>query len=212
MVIPREARRITYSNEIRNLKKLSFSEIQKEVIVGNLLGDGHLCQNWSGTNFRLKIGQAKKQEDYVSWKYDILKDFVLTAPKLHVSTNSVRFATISHPELTNFHNIFYQGKKKIIPKNIGEYLSPLTLAVWFMDDGNVAKQSGKVKGFHLNTQSFTENENLELLNFFHSIDIDGAMEKNHGKYRIGIWRKQSRDMFLEIIKDHILPSMQYKLG
>src|SRR3990167_2412435 len=159
MVIPREARRITYSNEIRNLKKLSFSEIQKEVIVGNLLGDGHLCQNWSGTNFRLKIGQAKKQEDYVSWKYDILKDFVLTAPKLHVSTNSVRFATISHPELTNFHNIFYQGRKKIVPKNIPDLLSSLVIAIWFMDDGNVKMEGRSVGGYHLNTQSFSTDEN-----------------------------------------------------
>ena len=64
-IIPREAGRITYSTEIRDLKKLNFSDIQKEVLIGNILGDGHLCENWSGTNFRLKISQAKRQEDYV---------------------------------------------------------------------------------------------------------------------------------------------------
>jgi hypothetical protein len=113
MGIPREAGRITYSAEIRNLKtRLRLNERQKAVLVGGLLGDSHLAENWSKTNYRLKIGQSKEQEEYVLWKYRMFRDWVLTEPKTHVSTNSVRFGTISHPELTYFHNIFYTGRKK----------------------------------------------------------------------------------------------------
>ena len=111
-IIPREAKRITYSTEIRNIKKIAFTNEQREVAIGNILGDGHLEANWSKTNYLLKISHSVRQGEYVRWKYEIFRMFVLTKPKIHTSTNSLRFATISHPELTKFHDIFYRGRKK----------------------------------------------------------------------------------------------------
>ena len=47
-VIPRETRKITYSTEIRNLiKKLTLNDHQMAVLIGTILGDGHLEPNWS---------------------------------------------------------------------------------------------------------------------------------------------------------------------
>ena len=212
-IIPREAGRITYSTEIRNLKKrLQLNGYQKDILIGGILGDSHLAENWSKTNYRLKISQCKKQEEYVWWKYRVFKDWVLTEPKLHVSTNSVRFATISHPILTYFHNMFYEGKKKVIPQNIGDFLSPLALAVWFMDDGNVRKTNGKVYGYYINTQSFLQHENellAELLS--RKFDIDATIHRNHGKPRLYVGAK-SKVVFCEMVKPFILSSLQYKLG
>ena len=76
--IPREAGRITYSTEIRNLKNIKIDDFQKAVIIGSILGDGNLNGNWSKTNYRLKISHSVKQSEYVWWKYEILKDLVLT--------------------------------------------------------------------------------------------------------------------------------------
>ena len=56
--IPREAGRITYSTDIRNLKKLRITDIQKAVVIGSILGDGNLNSNWSNTNYRLKISHS----------------------------------------------------------------------------------------------------------------------------------------------------------
>jgi len=43
--------------------------------------------------------------------------------------------------------VFYRDGKKIIPENIAEYLAnPVTMAVWFMDDGNIKSGNGKVRG------------------------------------------------------------------
>src|ERR1043166_4280781 len=163
MVIPREARRITYSTDIRNRKRIKLGEHQQAIIVGSILGDACLHENWSKTNSRLQIRHAVAQKEYVLWKYEVLKSLVLTEPQHYGRTNSVWFRTISHPELTTLHKMFYRDGKKIIPKNIESFLSnPLTMAIWFMDDGNAKKVKGKVRGYHLNTQSFTVAENVVL--------------------------------------------------
>ncbi len=69
MVIPRGGKRITYSSEIRKLKSVSFSEEQKSIVLGSLLGDGSLTKAWSGSskNYRFAITHSIKQEDYIKW-------------------------------------------------------------------------------------------------------------------------------------------------
>jgi len=48
------AKVISWSKEIRDLQKnLTLTEIQKEVLMGTLLGDGCLARNISGKNSRL---------------------------------------------------------------------------------------------------------------------------------------------------------------
>ena len=76
-VIPREAGRVTYSTEIRNLKSVNFSEYQKAVIIGSILGDGCLCENWSKSNYRLMISHSIDQKEYIGWKYKILKQITM---------------------------------------------------------------------------------------------------------------------------------------
>ena len=214
MAIPREARRITYSTEIRLLKRTELSVYQKAIIIGAILGDGCLHENWSKTNSRLQIRQSSAQKEYVLWKYKALKPLVLTEPQHYRGTDSVWFRTISHPALTELHTIFYPEGKKIIPDAIETFLSdPLTIAVWFMDDGNAVMRKGKVCGYQLNTQSFSKEENELLAEVFAVVyDIYCTVEKNHSYYRLAIWQKRSRDTFSDLIRAHIIPSLEYKLG
>lgn len=211
-VIPREARKITYSTEIRDLKKrLSFNDIQKSLLIGSILGDGNLEPNWSKTNYRLKISHSIKQAQYVNWKYEILNNWVLTKPNIDKCNHALTFRTISHPEITKLANIFYKNKRKIIPDNLE--INPLILAIWFMDDGNVIRRNGKVYGYHLNTQSFTKEENLILMKILSkNFKINASLEINHNKYRLRLMRKEYRQNFLFAIRKLILPSMLYKVS
>ena len=213
MVIPREAGRITYSTEIRNLKKIVFCEYQKAVIIGNILGDGCLCDNWSKTNSRLIISHSIDQKEYIEWKYEILKPWILTAPRYYNKNRSLTIRTISHPELTALRKIFYVGNKKIIPQNIEDLIrNPLTMAVWFMDDGNALKSKEKVRAYHLNTQSFTFDENQFLSEIFLKVyGIHTNVHKNNGYFRLYVSSK-SIIAFADIIRPHLHPSLLYKLG
>ncbi len=38
------------------------------------------------------------------------------------------------------------------------------------------------------------------------------LDKNKNKYRLGVWQKQHRERFRDLIKDFVIPSMRYKLG
>ncbi len=212
-VIPREAGRITYSTEIRNLKKLPLSNTQMAAVLGSILGDGCLCANWSKTNYRLKISHSIKQNEYLLWKYNILKSLVLSKPRVCDKTQSITIRTISHSELSILRNIFYKKNKKIIPKNIEVYIkNPLTIAIWFMDDGNVKRIKRVVEGYHLNTQSFTLKENKFIADEFMKLyGINMTIQNNNGYPRLYI-QKKSTLVFRNLIEPYILESMKYKLG
>jgi len=211
---PRESRKITYSSEIRQLKNVPFTENQKSIVIGSVLGDACLHPNWSHTNYTLKITRSEHQKDYIDWQSEQLKPFVLTAPRWYEKTHSYTVRTISHSDLTTLYKEFYpEGKKKLPPK-ISEYIqNPLILALWFMDDGNAIRSKGILKGYHLNTQSFSAAENQILVDLFAAVHgIRTFIERNHGYCRIGMCSKKARESFRELIREYIIPSMQYKLG
>ena len=126
----------------------SLSEVQRQIIVGSLLGDGAMrCK----TNALLEINHSVHQQSYVDWKYRHLADLVRTPPKARRSNGAriaYRFVTRSLPELTPFFRLFYGTGRKRIPEL---ELSELTLAVWFMDDGCRSRNA-----VYLNTQQYDD--------------------------------------------------------
>ena len=150
----------------------------------------------------------------MDWTYKHLKLFILTPPWLYEKVQSLKIRTISHPTLTILRDEFYKDRQKVLPKNIADIMSdPLALAVWFMDDGNIVRKNAKVVGYNLNTQSFSKKENEHIVRIFKDVhQINFLLDKNKGKYRLGVWQKQSREAFSNLIEEYVIPSMQYKLG
>ena len=211
---PRESRKITYSSEIRHLKTVPFTERQKAIVIGSVLGDACLHPNWSSTNYTLKITRSEKQKDYIDWQSEQLKPFVLTPPRWYEKTRSYTVRTISHSDLSSLYREFYPDGKKVLPAKIQEYIqNPLTLASWFMDDGNAKRRNGVIGGYNLNTQSFTKAENETLASCFNNLfGIKARVEKNNGYFRIGIYASESCRIFKEMFEENVIPSMQYKFG
>ena len=127
----------------------SLSQMQISVIIGSLLGDGYLRIISGRRNAFLEINHSIKQKDYVDWKYTVLKNITVSAPKERIidkTRTAYRFYTRQLPELTQLHKKFYRDGKKIVPDDL--FLTPLSLAVWFMDDGSKCRTSD----VYLNTQ------------------------------------------------------------
>lgn len=160
------------------------------------------------------VTRSKKQKSYIDWQFQELQPFVLTEPRWYEKTQSYTIRTISHPAFTELREEFYPEGKKILPAKLIEYLkNPLVLAVWFMDDGNCVMRNGNLRGFHLNTQSFSEDENTMLTSLLREVyGVRFCLEKNHTYHRIGVWEKESRQLFRRIIEPYIIPSLHYKLG
>src|SRR3990167_5439054 len=129
---------------------------QKSIIVGNLLGDGHLETQTKGKTYRLKIEHSISQKAYVDWQYQKLANLVGTPPRVNLKSltgkvsQNYKFDTLSSSSLRFFGQSFYQDGKKKIPRIIKKLLTPLALAVWFMDDGSI--KSNQHRALILNTQ------------------------------------------------------------
>ena len=201
-------------------ENLILSPIQKEFLIGTILGDGNLRFVNKNREVSFIADHGINQKEYVFWKYEIMKNWVLTEPKELIriyhkdksrKLRSFRFSTISHPEFTSLYNLFYKNGVKIIPDNIKDILkSPFSLAVWLMDDGNKNHQA-----VFLNTQQFSKNE-PEILRecLAHNFDLKTTINKHwvyNGKqlYRIRVDTKSTRKLY-ELVKDFLLPSMRYK--
>lgn len=188
---------------------------QQAIVVGTLLGDG--CLEKNGIHVRLKVDHGVQQKAYVEWKFHELAEVAASPPKqlefFDRRTQRVythwRFATKSIADFDPFWEIFYVAGRKQIPTKLSEFLlSPLALAVWYMDDGYRRKDC---KSLHLNTQGYTEEEQtilqkclLKNFEIFTKIHWAGK----HAKLYIP---SNQSERFCNIIKPFMIPSMERKL-
>lgn len=193
-----------------------ISSRERAIIIGTILGDGHLAMLKSGA--RLEVVHSEKQYAYVCWKYQELRDVVSASPHcLTISDHRYqrtytqwRFKTHVHTILTDLHKTFYSKTgRKIIPKEIASILtSPLSLAVLFMDDGGRRNDS---YGVFLNTLSFTKRENQLLATCLReNFSLEARLHWIQDGYRLYIPSAYAR-RFSEVVDPHLIPSMKYKL-
>ncbi len=204
------------SNEIEEYKKgLKLSREQREVLVGLMLGDGHLESQNGGRTYRLKIEQSEKHVAYVLHLYRLFSEWVRTPPQPkvvrsrgHESTNWW-FQTLSHGAFRFYAHQFYKGGRKRVPRLIHRWLSPRALAYWFMDDGSI--KSAQSKGVLLNTQSFTKSE-VELL--CRVLEENFSLKAKPRKQKEG-WQiyisGESYETFRKAVEPYLIPEMMYKL-
>ena len=102
------------------------------------------------------------------------------------------------------------NSKKIIPDTICELLkSPLSLAVWFMDDGY---KRNDCNAFRLGTDSFTLEEQKLLQNVLEkNFGIETKVHKKGRYWNIYIPERESKK-FVRIIKPYIIPKLKYKIA
>ena len=180
----------------------SLSKEQRSLIIGSLLGDGAMrCK----TNALIEFNHGLDQRAYVDWKYSRLASLVGTPPKLRNGNGgriAYRFTTRSLPELTPFYRVFYPGGRKVVPE---VDLTPLSLAVWFMEDG-----SKSYRAIYLNTQQFDLESQQRLLGLLATQwSIRATLNRDKIYYRIRI-AVESVKRFTEIARPHVLPQMLYK--
>jgi hypothetical protein len=181
----------------------SLSEVQREIIVGSLLGDGAMrCK----TNALLEINHSFDQRGYVDWKFQQLAPLVRTPPKVRKGNGrrlAYRFVTRSLPELTPYFRSFYGTGKKRVPEL---ELRPLVLAVWFMDDGCRSRSS-----VYLNTQQYDPESQALLLRLLRQQwGIEATLNRDKTYHRIRISVAGTRKLGC-IIGPHLLPALRYKL-
>jgi hypothetical protein len=215
--ITRDFRGKKLENYLSTAGKLN--SLQKQVLIGLLLGDGALQSN-GGTNYFFKFDQKEANQQYVSLVYLIFQQFVGTHPKLRLKNgepHSWWFRTYRLSFLKFYHDQFYAlnahgNSVRIIPKLLHRWITPISLAFWFMDDG-----SKVTSGYVLHTQCFLLSE-IKILQkilgnkFGLEISIQSdTKEKTKKKYYMLYISAKSVQKFNDLVKSYIIPCMQYKL-
>ena len=184
----------------------SLTQLQRSLIIGSVLGDGHIRIMPGRKDAFLEINHFLKAKDYVDWKYSVLKNICNSEPKEREANEGRMvycFFTKQDKEITEIYNLFYQDGKKIIPKELE--IDPIVLAVWLMDDGS--KSNGNI---YLNTQQFSMLDQKRLLHQLRQIGLNARLNRDKKYYRIK-FLKESIPKLIEIVGPHIIPSMRYKI-
>lgn len=185
----------------------SLTSTQEEILIGSLLGDGALRKQGTRTNALFEVNHSFQFCEYVDWKYDSFKEYVITPPKPHNGNGNriaYRFTTRSLPVFTDFFCKYYYKGKKHIPSDIK--LTSLVLSVWFMDDGAKSRNS-----FYLNTQQFDlTDQNCLMRCLKQDLNIESSLNRDKQYMRIRI-RTESANKLRKIIFPFILPCFKYKL-
>ena len=129
------------------------------------------------------------------------------------------FYTRTHPLFSSLHELWYKWDinknkyVKIIPTNIAEMFSIVSLAYWIKDEGYFDSY-GRTKTVLLCTESFTKDECIILQSLLEKLDIKSTLkvrDKIHNRYRIRI-SKTSMDRVISLVKPYIHKDFLYKLG
>ena len=209
------------------------------VLIGLLLGDGYIDDNG-----RIGIEHCEKQKDYCIFKAKLLhsvcggKDIVVHE---YVRNHSVRkdgkewksststtysFKKQSRSFIPIRNMLYGQDRRKHITEEILSYLDPCSIALWWMDDGNIQEKytysfGKKVKcGYNLRLYTYLSKEENELIRqyfidnynmYWNIVLANGSHTDTQWVLRCGV--REGRK-FLNIIREYIrekIPSMAYKV-
>lgn len=190
-----------------------------QVAIGSILGDGFLHRlAIRRSTSQIYVSQHNSKLPYLEWLHSELGKSIEMNP-IKPKTGYLQHWFMSKPDqrLGYLKKKFYLGKKKIIPNNIKELLvTPLSLAVWYMDDGTLDKRNK----YHFNSMiasycfSFEECEVLKQTlqeNFQVNASVTKCKMREKTYPRIYI-KSESMENFIKVIKPFIHPVFNYKIG
>lgn len=186
------------------------------IIFGTLLGDGHAEKRANGT--RIAFYQEGSHKDYLLWLHNLISQLGYcnsTEPQINtrLAVNDkirhiIRFKTWTYSSFNWIYDLFYINQIKIVPSVLGQFLTPLALAIWIMADGS--KVSG---GLKLCTNSFSFADcNFLVTLLYNNFNLKASVQSAGAKdqYHIYIW-KESMPLLREIAGPYVHSSMKYKI-
>jgi recombination protein RecA len=217
----REAGELIAGDRVMVAEPQRLSEQQWQVVLGSLLGDGNLSPNRRDRHgVRFRLGHGARQRDYLDWKVSLLGN--IPCSRREDSRGAVFADFTPLPELGELQQAVYLGDgKKTISWEYLKALTPLALAIWFMDDGSftvrsqglqerTAGGSGRVQ-FCIEAMTAGSRDRLvDYLKDTHGFGVSWRPAGAAGKAVLTFDTASSR-RFLDLIAPYVHPSMDHKL-
>lgn len=218
-----EAKDITTKDKVF-MPTEAFTEDSLYPIYGMLLGDSHIYNDKRDQGLlRIVATNGEKQLDYLKYKYGLYNDgkIVNSGIGSYGKLPSYHWYMGTDPYISSMVRAdWYSTGKKTITKKVIDKINEISLAFWYMDDGNLAYNHENKTSYviRLNTQGFSYDENILLCNMLNDkFDIRAKVNKDkiakdgYQMYMIHITSTSEADKFFQLIAPYICESMYYKL-
>ena len=191
-----------------------FSDFQKQVICGILLGDASL-QYFSRASRTpaLTTVHSEAQKDYSQHLASLLGGICKSRnrkedPRTGKVYKSYDVRTPGNKYFLDIYsNIYDLNKKKVPTVEFLENFTEVSLAYWFMDDGYISRNV-----FFLCTDSFTHEVCVLLINTLETkLGLHFRINKRDNNFRLRL-RNADRKKFIRLISPYLLDCMKYKIN
>jgi recombination protein RecA len=213
----RAAQELAVGDRVMQALPHRLSGLQWEAILGGVMGDGALSLTRSGHGARYRFGHGKRQADYCDWKASLFSNL---HPGRSTNAHGAVFYDLSPlPELADLRHAVYMNGKKVLGHDYLKRLTPLALAIWYMDD---ATFSLRAKGRQERTrdgsgraeiciQAMDPTSRQRLVDYL--ADTWGIRPKlvQRGGKAVLIFPKDETAKLHALIAPFVHPSMGYKL-
>ncbi|MBF8280801.1 MAG: uncharacterized protein HW383_574 [Candidatus Magasanikbacteria bacterium] len=194
---------------------VSLSDRVKAIILGSLLGDGSLKLNEGYKNARFSFRHSIVREEYFRSKTDQLKEISSEANIFrqkrdggYSMNEKLRYQSRALESLTELYRLTHKRKRFLIRRKWLNMLTPLSLAVWWQDDGSIV---GNARKGVLCTDGFEEDSVILLAQYLEKVwkvrTHVGAIGRRRDSRRSQYYRlwfsTEELKKFLRIILPHI---------
>lgn len=202
--------------KVKLFNQISLSDCCKSIILGCILGDGSLIKKKEYKNVYLSIKHSNVQKDYLLWKIEKFADTPIGAGRAPYGGEKWTYLSRPHEELSKLYNLTYKHNKLVIKRSWLNNMTPLSLAVWWLDKGSLI--SNKKKGV-INTDDFDEKSAILLSRYLLKVwdiktKVSNVKSIRNGKEKLKprIWMSTNElNKFISIIKEYVPESMKYKI-
>ena len=216
----REAGELIAGDRVMIAETHRLSPQQWQVVLGSLMGDGNLSPSRNGVGTRFRLGHGPKQVAYLDWKASLFAN--IGQSRSERANGSVHLDLTPLPELSELREAVYFGDgKKHLSEEYLKALTPLALAVWYMDDGCFSVRS---KGVQARTEGGsgrveicvdamtigTRDRLVDYLRDTHGLDVK-LISRGKRASQVIQFTTEASAKFQQIVAPHIHPSMAYKL-
>lgn len=183
---------------------------QRELMVGSILGDGMIVAQ--GPSGRYVEYHCDAQRTYLEWKSKEMLPFsfgISSSPSTTPDGRAVKGWTLKTCWNPVFHALereFYKERVKGVSRETMESLAPLSLAVWYMDDGCLVDGRD-----YTIVSSFTEPEVMMIIDVLNSRFGFDCEKKRLGDKDLFNIVFRNGDSFSGVVSPHILPCFYYKM-
>lgn len=171
----------------------------RDFLWGTIPFDCSLYNGRNNSTTRITFSN-NKQEDYLIWKSDMIKKAF--PMKRKANKNKKLISKIGYTELREIYNRIGKERDPLKLWDLSKPLSPITLAIWYMDDGH--KYNNVTVGISISPRRTDLNR---LSNYLNNIcGLDNQLYEHGIKFT-----NQGSTKLMEMISPYIIESMQYKL-